>query len=138
MVVNEVSPEYNLQAKLGDVIGLRGYDLQQTAENLNLKVYWESLTPAGADYTLFVHLRNQADETVAQMDQPLTQNVYPSSLWSPGELIPDTVTIPLPNSLPSGEYSLWVGLYDFATGQRLPIAGSTDNSLLLTRITIPD
>jgi hypothetical protein len=72
------------------------------------------------------------------MDQPLTQNVYPSSLWSPGELIPDTVTIPLPNSLPSGEYSLWVGLYDFATGQRLPIAGSTDNSLLLTRITIPD
>ncbi len=33
----------------------------------------------------------------------------------------ETVSLTLPADLPPGEYPVNVGLYDFATGQRLPV-----------------
>ena len=104
--------------------------------SITLKLYWQSEAPLPTDYTTFVHLRNAAGETVAQKDQPPLEGAYPTSLWDPGEIIADEVTIPLPEELPSGEYSLVVGLYDLTTGLRLPVPDTADNSLRLTTIEV--
>jgi hypothetical protein len=136
VVVPSASPEHPLAVELGNAIRLQGYDLTQTEQNLSFTFYWESLAPVGTDYTVFVHVRNRANETVAQLDRPPVDGAYPTSLWEAGELIPDTLQIPLPADLPSGQYSIVVGMYDFVTGTRLPVAGSDDNSLTLSVIRI--
>ena len=38
-----------------------------------------------------------------------------------GERFDETVTLTLPADLPPGEYPVSVGLYDYATGARLPL-----------------
>ena len=81
-------------------------------------------------------MRNAAGETVAQKDQPPLDGAYPTSLWDPGEIIADELIIPLPDELPSGEYSLVIGLYDFTTGLRLPVPGAADDSLQLTTVEV--
>jgi 4-amino-4-deoxy-L-arabinose transferase-like glycosyltransferase len=140
------TPQTVLNQPFGDTpnLTLLGYDLQRdncqlsTANcQLSIRLYWRSEAPLPLDYTTFVHLRNAAGETVAQKDQPPLNGAYPTSLWDPGEIIADTVTIPLPADLPAGTYQLVAGLYDFNTGQRLAIPGSTANEVSLTSVKAP-
>jgi hypothetical protein len=97
---------------------------------LRLTFYWQALTLPETDYTVFVHVRNAAGETVAQKDGPPVGGAYPTSLWDTDEIIKDEISIPLEQVKP-GQYELVVGMYDFATGLRLPVADSPDGSILL-------
>ena len=136
IVVSSASPQHLIEVELGDVIRLRGYDIARQEKALALKLYWESLVALDSNQTVFVHVRNRAGETIAQMDRPPVNGVYPTSLWAPGEIIPDELVIPLPDNLPPDNYSVVVGMYDYATGLRLPIAESADNSATLLAMQI--
>ncbi len=129
-----VAPDQPLSLNLGDppVILLRGYSLTQQAGAAQLKLYWESLTQTPVDWSVFVHLRNKAGEIVAQKDGPAGGGRYPTSLWDPGEILADELTILLPAELPAGEYSLMVGLYNLADGTRLTVPDSGPNEIFLT------
>ncbi len=144
LVLETANPQVPLDQPFGDTpnLTLLGYDLVDQAghpvqnlelnpQNLKLTLYWRSESRLPLDYTTFVHLRNEANEIVAQKDQPPLKGAYPTSLWDPGEIIADEIVIPLPVELPVGEYSLVVGLYDFNTGARLTVPGHPENSLLL-------
>jgi hypothetical protein len=133
-VVPHPTPESKLEENFGNVIRLAGYDFTQTEQDLSLTLYWESLAQTDIDYTVFVHLRNQADETVAQMDRPPAAGAYPTSLWTPGETIRDNLQIPLPEDLPPGRYDVVAGLYNVVTGTRLSIVGRTESSIPLATI----
>lgn len=128
----KVSPQHSLSIELGQppLIMLHGYDLFQTETELRLRFYWESLAPSPIDWSIFAHLRNQQHEIIAQKDGPASLT-YPTSLWDAGEIIADEIVIPLPVELPSGEYDLVVGMYDFATDTRLPVKDSPDGTILL-------
>lgn len=103
---------------------------------LSITLYWRSESQLPLDYTVFVHIRNSAGEIVAQKDQPPLKGAYPTSLWDPGEIIADEITIPLPVELPAGEYKIVIGMYDFSTGMRLAIPGNPENSLTLSTMEI--
>jgi hypothetical protein len=144
------APQTVVNQPFGDApnVTLLGYDLernkcQQSTVNptgrlrtcqLSIRLYWLSEAPLPLDYTTFVHLRNAAGETVAQKDQPPLNGAYPTSLWDPGEIIADTISIPLPAELPPDSYRLVIGMYDFNTGARLAIPGQPDNSLNLQTV----
>jgi hypothetical protein len=118
-------------------------------ETLRLTLYWRVDARLPADYTTFVHVRDatgqvtgQAEAIVAQMDRPPADGAYPTSLWDPGEVIRDTVLVPVPPRIPAGDYEIIVGLYNLATGQRLPVLNSQrqpagDYIRLQQQITVP-
>jgi hypothetical protein len=96
------------------VARLLGFTLSPDAGRLTL--YWEALGVPQADYTVFVHLLDEAGQLVAGSDAPPG---YPTSIWSPGEIIPDEHTMPTP--LPPGPYRLAIGLYHQPSGERLTL-----------------
>ncbi|NJN98616.1 MAG: hypothetical protein HC875_33265 [Anaerolineales bacterium] len=104
---------------------------------MSIKLYWRAEVAPAADYTTFLHLRNAANETVAQKDSPPTAGRYPTSLWDPGEIIVDEITLPLAG-LPPGGYTPVLGLYEFATGNRLSVAGEPANELHLAPIQVKE
>jgi hypothetical protein len=68
-------------------------------------------------YTAFVHLLSEDGALVSQLDrQPAG---YPTSDWRPGEVVVDTLAVPLPAGLAPGDYRLATGFYDLATLERL-------------------
>jgi hypothetical protein len=81
-------------------------------------------------------LRNQAGETVAQKDGPAGSGHYPTSLWDPGQIVADELSISLPVELPAGQYELVVGLYDISTGARLFMPNSPFDEFTLTTLEI--
>jgi len=81
---------------------------------------WESVAVLAHDYTVFLHLEHPTDRAVAVGDGPPRAGHYPTSLWQPGAIVEDRhYLVALPDDYPT-ELRLRVGLYDLATGQRLP------------------
>ena len=79
---------------------------------------------AGTDVMAFLHLRNEAGETVAQVDGPLTSESVTNSI-TPDEAVEHEgwgfqLPLVLPNNLSPGDYLLVTGLVG-PNGQRLPV-----------------
>lgn len=121
-------PAQRLEANLGHRVMLVGYDLSPVApeagKNLVVDLYWKPLARLTHNYTVFVHLIDAEGAMVAQVDEQPVQGDYPTRLWIPEETVRDAHTLMLPADLPEGHYTLNVGLYLVATGERLEIIGA--------------
>jgi hypothetical protein len=123
-----------LDLPFADNIRLRAYRMivapavsaapQSSASALGLVLYWQAAARPSKDYTVFVHLLNEAGVLVAQQDNPPVYGTYPTSQWQPGPVVVDSYAIIIPDALPHGRYRFEVGLYD-AGGVRLR-AGADD------------
>ncbi len=124
---------YRLDLRLGDRVTLLGYDLPkprvQPREPLRLTLYWQAQGPTDAAYTVFTHLLGPEGRVVAQKDSPPQGGAAPTTGWLPGEVIADEYQIPIPSELPPGPFQLEVGMYDPATGERLPVYDVQGNRL---------
>ncbi|MBN1218123.1 MAG: glycosyltransferase family 39 protein [Anaerolineae bacterium] len=136
--LDQAKPDVTLVVPLGQpyVILLRGYNLSQDGDSLQLTLYWESINQTPTDWSIFVHLRNRAGETVAQKDGPAGSGRYPTSLWDVGEIVADELIIPI-EGLPDGHYNLFIGLYDLTTGARLAAPDNVSDEILLAEDFIP-
>ena len=138
------APQTVLDRPFGGPLTLLGYNLEvetvdpaEAAPVLKLSLYWRAEAGLSADYTTVLHLRDAANQTVAQKDGPPAAGRYPSSLWDQGEVIVDEIELPLAG-IPPGQYTPVIGLYEFATGARLPVPGSpAGNELALESVTLP-
>lgn len=128
-------PAVPVEAAFEGGVRLRGYDLggdRSPGGEAALTLYWAASGPLPADYTVFVHVYDPADEpnTLAQGDGPPHAGRYPTGWWAAGETIVDAHTIPLPADLPPGTYHIRVGFYDPATGIRLALAGGAGDQVV--------
>jgi 4-amino-4-deoxy-L-arabinose transferase-like glycosyltransferase len=131
-------PDVSMDVLLADKLKLVGYTRQMSPAGVRLILFWQVLSPPEADYTTFVHVRNSAGTTVAQIDVQPLGGEYPTSRWKAGELIPDEILLPIPPDLPADTYQLLVGLYRWDTLERLPVTDdkSGENAILLESIEI--
>jgi len=106
--------------RLGDGIALIGYDLEERPDGLHLGLHWTCLAPLERDYTVFVHLLGPDGALAGQADGPPVGGDYPTSLWTPGEIIADERLVSTGGLVP-GVYDLRVGMYLLETGERLPV-----------------
>lgn len=126
---------------LPPAIRLLGYDISPEAVRpggvLDLALYWQALQSLGRDYTIFVHLTDGAGQLYAQQDGPPLAGRAPTSLWLAGEVLRDPHTLTLKPDLPPGRYQISIGLYDWVTGERLPMFDSNGQRVPEDRIFLP-
>jgi hypothetical protein len=106
---------------LGDLARLVGYDLTYDARALRVVLYWHALAPSETSYTVFVHVVDTNGTLRAQGDQIPGTGAYPTTTWVKGEYLVDVYDIALARDAPPGEYAIRIGMYDAATGARLPV-----------------
>ena len=84
------------------------------------------------NYTAFVHFVNDSrasDDNQGIVFQDDHQPSPPTSMWQIGQTVSDgPMTVAIPSSVPDGTYSIRMGLYDLATGQRLLLSGNNDGT----------
>lgn len=140
------NPAYPLDLTLGNSLKLVGYSLNEPLlpgqPNL-LHFYLENSRPLWL-YKVFVHLRDQNGQVVAQADfTPLDQIDEKLRKRIVGEAGKDrivlTTNLALNSELPAGLYTLVCGFYEPTTGQRVPIPNDTsgENALILKQIRAP-
>jgi len=110
---------------LDNRVRLVGYDINADSfapgSDIEFTLYWQVVGTLDKDYTVFVHLVDEAETIVGQGDAPPLNNDYPTSYWSRGEELADRHSVLLPSDILPGTYRLYVGFYDPVTGARLSI-----------------
>ncbi len=114
------------QAELGDNIALVEATINppQAVPGQVIEVAVRWYVPVGApsrDYTTLIHLGQPDAPPLSTGDSPPRGGSFPTSAWSNGESIDDTYALLIPTDLAPGRYPIWIGMYDPATGARLPV-----------------
>jgi len=118
-------PQTQLTASFGNAVALEGVDLSTShlkpEEALYVTLYWRSLEALSTSYKLFVQLLNDQGELVAQSDVIPMQGQWPTNLWNQGSRLTDRHRLLGQTLLPSGTYTIIVGVYDPTTLERIPV-----------------
>lgn len=129
------TPRIWLEAQFGEIIQLQGYTLiiEPSLTSAQLTLFWLATTPPDVDYTIFIHLRDQNRQIVAQWDRQPLEGLYPTIQWQPGEQVIESMTLSLPQDVLNQPYHLAVGLYRLDTLTRLPLQDdiSGENAVFL-------
>ena len=134
-------PPVALDARFGESIRLHGYALDDAplgpGDILPVTLFWETQAPVVERYKVTVQLLDGAGQLVAQVDTEPGDGLAPTSTWEVAQILADHYGLPLPPDLPPGHYTLIVGLYHVATGERLPIATGGDHVVLCEIKVVP-
>ncbi|HRQ36435.1 MAG TPA: hypothetical protein PLD25_00785 [Chloroflexota bacterium] len=126
-----VVPDTTTDILFGEAIRLTGYTVRPAETALEVTLFWQLERGVLRPYTVFNHLLNAQGELVAQQDNWPVTGQWPPTCWQRGETVVDSYTIPLPENLAPGAYTLLTGWYDAADGRRLLTATAQDT------ITVP-
>jgi hypothetical protein len=116
--------QYPQFARLGDDIALLAYDLGRRAarpgEDVPVTLYWKAVNPPGQNFQVYVHLIGPNGQLWGQSDK-LNPADFPTSRWPLDRYVRDEHRPRLRPDAPPGVYTVVVGLWDAASGLRLPV-----------------
>lgn len=129
---------------LDNSIVLFGYNVESgrfyPGGQVVVTLFWASAQPVAADYTVFTQLLGPDYRLHGQLDRRPLEGHWPTSRWQSPQKFVDKFVIPVDGDAPPGDYVLLVGLYNGATGERLPVTLSgqpvADNAIPLHRLTL--
>lgn len=128
----------------GDKIALAGYEMDRRkvspGEAIHLTLYWQGLAEMEDNYTVFVHLLRERDQTWAGTDRQPQEGAASTSTWSKGQVVVDEYELVIASDAPPDVYELEVGLYLAETGDRLDLLDQDGrlmgNRVLLTKVRV--
>ncbi len=90
--------------------------------SLTVDLRWEAPSRPAHDFTVFVQLLSPDNTVLAQDDSYPLRGTYPTSQWSQGEQVFDTVRLPLTKQPQPGD-QLIAGLYTLPAAERISTLG---------------
>ena len=99
----------------------------RTGSTLNLELVWQAQESSTAE--IFVHGLDCSGTMLGQSDGAPLARMFPLWLWRAGEAVRDLRQIHLANSADNGCIQIAVGLFDPASGARLPAADAAGLAL---------
>jgi hypothetical protein len=103
---------------------LTGLAVDRTAEGLEVKYRWRCLKPVDRDYWCFTHIVDLQGHIAGYLDHQILAGGPPTSNWKEGDAAVERLLFRLPANQ-GATYHLRLGVFDRATGERLPISTST-------------
>lgn len=134
----DAQPDHAMKSRIGTNVQFLGYRLrskqQDPVESLTpgqtvyLDLFWRVEQPIDRRLTVFAHLLGTAHNPAtggpvwAGHDSEPLMGAVPITQWPGDAVIVDRHPLTLDSGTPAGEYQIEIGLYDTATGDRLPVA----------------
>jgi 4-amino-4-deoxy-L-arabinose transferase-like glycosyltransferase len=138
----EISPR-EFSVNFGGKIEMIGYEISSLVaspnESIELTLLWRGLSQMSGDYVVFANIiEPQSLTKYASSNAQPAEWTRPTSTWAVGEIIEDRHILTIAPDAVAGVYELEIGLYIQQENRflRLPVLGTYDNWLYLTRIRI--
>jgi len=135
----DAQPDHVINSRIGENVQFLGYRLRDAKGNqvkvlkpgqtVYLDLFWQTATPIDRRLTVFAHLLGTTYNPAtngpvwAGHDSEPLMGAVPTTQWLTNTIIVDRHPLTLEHGAPAGEYQIEIGLYDTATGDRLPVAG---------------
>ena len=85
--------------------------------HIEVVLYWRAELEPTRNYQVYVHLRDENGYLWGQSDK-VNPASFPTTRWSTDKYVRDEHTLMVDVDAPTGEYGLFVGLWDHMTGER--------------------
>ncbi len=140
-----VRATFQVKANLEDTVELLAFTTDranyQPGDTAQVTLYWRALDAPSQNLKSFVHLTDAAvTRQPTQHDGDPNGGFTPTTRWLPGELVPDTHPLVLPEDLTPGPYLLWAGMYEYEAVRNLTVVSAevpvADNRVLLGEIEV--
>lgn len=134
--------QFTADAGFGEHITLLSYDIERqdvrSGDRFVLQLSWRAERRSAEDYVVFAHIYNPELGLAGQVDSIPREGQYPTHCWLPGEIVQDTLVIPINPDAQPGTYDLLVGMYTFPDIVRLPVRTlqARDNAVILDQINV--
>jgi uncharacterized membrane protein len=112
------------EALFGGVLKLNGYDLERLANGFRLAPYWEPTARLGA-WTRVAELLSGDGRPIARAEASPLDPYLPPSRWERGQVVVESIDLPLPPSPPPGPYRLTLAWLD-PDGRPVPLADGAE------------
>ena len=99
---------------------------------------WRAGGPTEVSWKVFIHLLDREGNIRAQSDGYPASGRALTPTWQKDEIVVDPHQLSLPATLPEGDYSLRIGLYDERSGQRLQRTDDSDGFTLPLSLRVVD
>jgi hypothetical protein len=123
-VAYHVRPAGDLEpplARYANGVTLQRVEVRPTDGELTIQMTWRAEARCDVCGQTFFHVVDPSSGTLlSQHDGPPGSVYYPALSWRPGDVIIEQFQVAMPAAMPAAALAR-VGLYDPATGQRLPI-----------------
>jgi mannosyltransferase len=130
---DDVTIPNRYEVTLDGGVRLLGYDIVPTTasagDTVQLALYWQADAPIEQRYKVFTHVLGDTFSARTgsflwgQQDNEPVSDTRPTPTWRTGEVIVDRYAIPIDSGAPTGTYTVEIGMYEPATGIRLPVLG---------------
>ena len=133
--------QFPLTHVFGETAVLVGIDLPQSQfqanETIPLTLHWQSLTNnETTPYKIFIHLLDENDTIVGQIDVEPVGGRRPFTSWVKDEYISDPLSLTLKDPTYQGPLKIALGIYNPADGTRLQNSEGNGRVILPTMLTI--
>ncbi|MFQ5436270.1 MAG: glycosyltransferase family 39 protein, partial [Anaerolineae bacterium] len=104
----------------------------QPGDAVDVVLEWEAVEPMARNWSVFVHLIDPVlGVPIAQRDMYPGQGLRPTTFLRPGEKVTNVYRLTIPETaVAPANLLVSVGVYDFATGERLQTAAGEDSVVL--------
>lgn len=111
LVGRRVAPEQSVSLRFGDRMTLLGYSTSpkgtmQGGMTFRPIVFWRAETPLDIKYKIAVRVVDDQAHLWAEEDREPEDGALPTDRWQPGKLVGDQYSIPLPPTMPAGNYQV--------------------------------
>ncbi len=122
-------PDWPVQARFGDQLALRQASASlPDPQTVQVDLVWSSDGSLPPETAVFIHILSP-NGTIAQDDAPPGGGNWPADWQRPGLWLHDRRLITLPQPFDPARHTIHTGVYDTATGRRLPIADAANRPL---------
>lgn len=108
------------------LLEVKTVEMSRPGQVLPAELVWQPLAATETDYHIFLQLLAADGRLAAQHDGPPNGGYNPTSTWVAGREVLTRHGLALPPDLAPGAYRLIAGLYDPASGLRLPVSNGQD------------
>ncbi len=137
--VADLDTAHRTQIHFSDIATLFGYRTTppqgawSPGTTIWLETFWEPQRRTDSELRFFIHLigppKADGSPLWAQDDHPPQRDRLSTQTWHIGQVFRDVAQLNIPADAPPGPYAVAVGLYNPATGERVPILTPTQGQL---------
>jgi hypothetical protein len=103
---------------------LTGLSMQRTPQGLEVKYRWRCLKLVDRAYWCFTHIVDAKGAVAGYLDHQILNGEPPTSLWREGDTAIENLAFRFSGTQKDESYRLRLGVFDRASGERLPITAS--------------
>jgi hypothetical protein len=116
---------------LGCDVGSRAVE---RGDGVHISLYWQALTDPDMDFAVSILLTDESGQVLNEILRDAVDGLYPTSLWSEGEVVRDRFDFGVDQSVPEGRHRLWVRLWDPQIQNFLRVVESDDDRVRLGKV----